>query len=112
MQTSYEPIQYDETGDAVRRAADAGHGRASRLEISRQRLQETADFLRDFLGRLECISGKQPRGLSGDLATGAGTGFTLVTDHIPEFSKRGLCARDPKRALADDVAMRDAAQAD
>ena len=32
--------------------------------------------------------------------------FTLVTDHIPEFVKRGLCARDPKRALADSIAMR------
>jgi hypothetical protein len=40
------------------------------------------------------------------MATGAGTGFTLVTDHIPEFLKRGMCARDPKRALADMVAMR------
>jgi hypothetical protein len=29
-----------------------------------------------------------------------------VTDHIPEFTKRGLCARDPKRALADGVNMR------
>jgi hypothetical protein len=28
------------------------------------------------------------------------------TDHIPGFSKRGLCARDPKHALADDIAMR------
>ena len=34
-----------------------------------------------------------------NLATGAGTGFSLVTDHIPEFTKRGMCARDPKRAL-------------
>ena len=25
-----------------------------------------------------------------------GTGFTLVTDHIPEFAKRGMCARDPQ----------------
>ena len=30
LQTTYEPIQYDENGAAVRRAADAGHGRASR----------------------------------------------------------------------------------
>jgi hypothetical protein len=29
-----------------------------------------------------------------------------VTDHIPEFARRGLCARDPKRALADSIAMR------
>src|SRR5262249_10361971 len=69
-------------------------------------LHETADFLRDFLGRLECISGKNRAGCPRDLATGAGTGFTLVTDHIAEFSKRGLCARGPKHALADDVAMR------
>jgi len=29
-----------------------------------------------------------------------------VTDHIPEFTKRGLCARDPKRAFADGISMR------
>jgi hypothetical protein len=77
------------------------------LRIGRQRLQETADFLRDFLARLECIAGGKSRaGCPADLATGAGTGFTLVTDHIPEFSKRGLCARDPKHTLADEIAMR------
>ena len=77
------------------------------LKLGRQRLQETADFLKDFLGRLECISGSKGRAsCPANLATGAGTGFTLVTDHIPEFTKRGLCARDPKRALADGVNMR------
>jgi hypothetical protein len=69
-------------------------------------VQETADFLRDLLRRLECIAGKDRAGCPADLATGAGTGFTLVTDHIPEFARRGLCARDPKRALADSIAMR------
>ena len=29
-----------------------------------------------------------------------------MTDHIPEFTKRGVCARDPKRLLADGVNMR------
>ena len=29
-----------------------------------------------------------------------------MTDHLPEFTKRGMCARDPKRALADGVNMR------
>jgi hypothetical protein len=77
------------------------------LQINRQRLLETADFLFELLARLECISsgrssGKCPAGL----ATGAGTGFHLVTDHIPEFGKRGLCARDPKRTSADGIAMR------
>ena len=80
-------------------------------KLNRERLQETADFLRDFLGRLECIAGTNGAGCPADLATGAGTGFRLVTDHIPEFAKRGMCARDPKRALADGVNMRDAAQA-
>jgi len=77
------------------------------LRIGRQRLAETADFLAQFLVRLECIAGSKGRaGCPSQLATGAGTGFTLVTDHIPEFTKRGLCARDPKRALADAIAMR------
>ena len=76
------------------------------LKFSRERLQESADFLRDLLRRLECIAGKKRAGCPADLATGAGTGFTLVTDHIPEFARRGLCARDPKRALADSIAMR------
>src|SRR5262249_53560822 len=106
VQTSYEPIQYDETGSLCGGQPTLGMDVHPGLKISRQRLQETADFLRDFLGRLECISGKNRAGCAGNLATGAGTGFTLVTDHIPEFSKRGLCARDPKHALADDVAMR------
>ena len=68
------------------------------LKLNKQRLQETANFLHDFLGRLECIAGSGQNCPAG-LATGAGTGFTLVTDHIPEFTKRGMCARDPKRAL-------------
>ena len=29
----------------------------------------------------------------------SGTGFKLITDHVPEFTRRGMCARDPKRAL-------------
>jgi hypothetical protein len=107
VQTSYEPIQYDETGMLCGAQPTLGMDVHPGLKISRQRLQETGDFLRDFLGRLECITGGKNRtGCAANLATGAGTGFTLVTDHIPEFSRRGLCARDPKHALADDVAMR------
>ena len=107
VQTSYEPIQFDETGMLCGAQPTLGMDVHPGLKISRQRLQETGDFLRDFLGRLECITGGKNRtGCAANLATGAGTGFTLVTDHIPEFSRRGLCARDPKHALADDVAMR------
>jgi hypothetical protein len=77
------------------------------LKLSKQRLTETADFLRDFLGRLDCIaSTSKGKSCPAGLATGAGTGFNLVTDHIPEFTKRGICARDPRRAFADGVSMR------
>jgi hypothetical protein len=75
------------------------------LRLSRLRLQETAHFLDDFFGRLECITGRSRPGCTAGLATGAGTGFRLVTSHIPEFARRGLCARNPKRALADGIAM-------
>ena len=105
IQSSYEPIQFDETGALCGSQPTLGMDVHPGLRIDRRRLQETADFLAELLARLECIAGKG-RGCPSQLATGAGTGFTLVTDHIPEFTRRGLCARDPKRALADAVAMR------
>jgi hypothetical protein len=107
VQSSYEPIQYDETGTLCGAQPTLGMDVHPGLKIDRQRLQETADFLHDFLRRLECIASSTNRsGCPADLATGSGTGFALVTEHIPEFSKRGLCARNPKHALADAIAMR------
>src|SRR5262249_14279407 len=106
VQTSYEPIQYDETGSLCGGQPTLGMDVHPGLKISRQRLQETADFMRDFLTRLQYISGKKPPGCAGELPTAARARCTRVTDHTPEFSKRGLCARDPKHALADDIAMR------
>ncbi len=105
FQSSYEPIQFDETGALCGAQPTLGMDVHPGLKLNKQRLQETADFLRDFLGRLECIAGKG-RNCPAGLATGAGTGFTLVTDHVPEFAKRGICARDPKRAFSDGVNMR------
>jgi hypothetical protein len=106
FQSSYEPIQYDEKGALCGTQPTLGMDVHVGLKLNKQRLSESADFLRDFLARLECIAdGKKP-GCPANLATGAGTGFTLVTDHIPEFTKRGLCARDPKRAIADGMLMR------
>src|SRR6516225_1994689 len=102
---SYEPIQFDETGALCGAQPTLGLDVHPGLRLNRQRLQETADFLHDFLGRLECIAGTKGRTCPA-LATGSGTGFTLVTDHIPEFTKRGMCARDPKRALIDGINMR------
>ncbi|MEA2907166.1 MAG: hypothetical protein QOI12_4553 [Alphaproteobacteria bacterium] len=106
VQSSYEPIQYDETGALCGNQPGLGVDVHAGLKLSKQRLQETADFLRDFLGRLECIAGTKGKSCPPNLATGSGTGFTLVTDHMPEFAKRGMCARDPKRAIADGNNMR------
>ena len=106
LQSSYEPIQFDETGALCGAQPTLGLDVHPGLKLDRGRLQETADFLHDFLGRLECISSTKGKSCPAGLATGAGTGFTLVTDHIPEFTKRGMCARDPKRALADAINMR------
>ncbi|HEY7298891.1 MAG TPA: hypothetical protein VH684_13370 [Xanthobacteraceae bacterium] len=105
LQSSYEPIQFDETGALCGAQPTLGLDVHPGLKLNKQRLQETADFLHDFLGRLECIASTKGRTCPA-LATGSGTGFTLVTDHIPEFTKRGMCARDPKRALIDGIQMR------
>ena len=107
FQSSYEPLQYDETGGICGAQPTLGMDVHVGLKLSKVRLQETADFLRDFLGRLDCIaSTSKGKSCPAGLATGSGTGFNLVTDHLPEFSKRGICARDPRRAFADGVDMR------
>jgi hypothetical protein len=107
LQSSYEPIQFDETGALCGTQPTLGMDVHPGLKLHKQRLQETADFLRDFLVRLECIADtSKGQKCPANLATGAGTGFTLMTDHIPEFTKRGICARDPKQAFADGVNMR------
>jgi hypothetical protein len=107
VQSSYEPIQYDETGGLCGAQPTLGMDVHPGLRLDRRRMQETADFLKEFLARLECIAGGNGRSACpAHLATGTGTGFRLVTEHIPEFTRRGLCARDPKRALADGIAMR------
>jgi hypothetical protein len=106
LQSSYEPIQYDETGALCGSQPTLGMDVHPGLKLDRGRLKETADFLHDLLDKLECISSTKGHSCPANLATGAGTGFTLVTDHIPEFTKRGMCARDPKRAFQDGIDMR------
>jgi lysophospholipase L1-like esterase len=106
VQSSYEPIQFDETGALCGSMPTLGMDVHPKLKLSRARVAETASFLHDFQARLECIVnvGRHadcPKGL----ATGSGTGFSLVTEHLAKFAKRGICARDPKRAIADGVMM-------
>jgi hypothetical protein len=106
LQTTYEPIQYDEKGQLCGDQPTLGMDVHPGLKLNKGRLKETADFLDDFLQRLQCISNRGGRSCPANLATGAGTGFKLITDHVPEFTKRGMCARDPKRSFQDGIAMR------
>jgi hypothetical protein len=106
LQTTYEPIQYDETGALCGSQPTLGMDVHPGLKLHRGRLKETADFLYDFMDRLQCINTGSGRSCPAQLATGRGTGFKLITDHVPEFMKRGVCARDPKNAFRDGVNMR------
>ncbi|MDB5600191.1 MAG: hypothetical protein JWN71_2235 [Xanthobacteraceae bacterium] len=105
LQSSYEPIQFDETGAVCGADPTLGLDVHPKLKLGKVRLQETADFLKDFLARLQCIADAKSRADCPRLATGLGTGFQLVTDHQPAFAKRGICARDPKNAVADGAMM-------
>jgi hypothetical protein len=105
LQTTYEPIQYDETGALCGAQPTLGMDVHPGLKLHRGRLKETADFLGEFMDRLQCIANGAGR-CPAQLATGGGTGFKLITDHVPEFTRRGMCARDPKRAFQDGVNMR------
>jgi len=105
LQNAYEPIQFDETGNVCGSQPTLGLDVHPKLRFSRERTQEVSAFVRDLQGRLECITDGRKAGCPAGLATGTGTGFHLITDHIAEFAKRGVCARDPQKALVDQVAM-------
>lgn len=105
VQNAYEPIQYDETGQLCGLIPTLGMDVHPKLRISRERVKEVSDFSHDLAARLACITNGANRGCPAGLATGAGTGFHLVTEHVADFSKRGFCARDPARAQADGALM-------
>jgi hypothetical protein len=106
VQTAYEPIQFDETGALCGNMPTLGMDVHPKLRLSKARIAETASFMNDFQKRLECItSTSRYPGCPHNLATGAGTGFNLVTEHLVKFTKRGICARDPRRAIMDGIMM-------
>jgi hypothetical protein len=105
LQNAYEPIQFDETGNVCGGQPTLGLDVHPKLRYSRERTQEVSSFVRDLQGRLECITDGRKAGCPAGLATGAGTGFRLITDHVVEFAKRGVCARDPQRPLVDQANM-------
>jgi hypothetical protein len=76
-----------------------------KLRISRERNGEASRFVTEFQTRLACTADARRGGCPGNLATGSGTGFHFVTEHLAKFQKRGMCARDPARAQADGAMM-------
>jgi lysophospholipase L1-like esterase len=107
LQNAYEPIQYDETGTYCGAQPTLGMDVHPSLKISKARLTEAADVATELQKKLECMaSTRNRRDCPAGLVTGAGTGFRFITDHVADFSKRGICARDPTRALIDQAAMK------
>lgn len=105
VQTAYEPIQYDENGQLCGAHPTLGMDVHPNLKLGRERLREAGAFFDALSQRLVCISDAGKPGCNAKLATGAGTGFTLVTEHLPAFRRRGICARNPAKPEADGVAM-------
>ena len=105
VQTAYEPIQFDENGQVCGAQPTLGMDVHPKLKLGQARLDEPATFLKDFLARLQCISNSRRAHCPAGLATAAGTGFHLVTEHQPKFARRGLCARDPKLPERDGALM-------
>src|SRR5262249_39653386 len=106
VQTSYEPLQYDETGAFCGMRPTLGGDVHPKFKISRERIQEASTFQGELTARLECTSDvTRRRDCPSGLATGRGTGFKLVTEHLAKFAKRGVCARDPQHAQADGALM-------
>src|SRR5258708_24762878 len=105
LQNGYERIQVDESGGACGLQPTLGLDVHPKLAFNRDRVIEVTNFARDLQVRLECIADARKPGCPSGLATGAGTGFRFVSDHLAEFAKRGLCARDPSRAFVDQIAL-------
>jgi hypothetical protein len=106
VQTAYEPLQYDETGALCGMRPTLGVDVHPKLRISRDRIQEASSFQGELTARLECMSDTgRRRDCPSGLATGRGTGFRLVTEHLAKFARRGVCARDPQRAQIDGTMM-------
>ena len=104
LQNAYEPIQFDETGNVCGAQPTIGLDVYPKFKYDRQRTQQVSTFVASLLQRQECIADARAPGCPAGLATGGGTGFHFITDHMAEFSHRGVCARDPK-VLLDQVDM-------
>jgi hypothetical protein len=107
LQNAYEPIQFDETGGYCGTQPTLGMDVHPSFKLNKARLGEASEVAGELEKRIACMaSTKNRRDCPSGLATGAGTGFRFVNEHIADFSKRGICARDPTRALMDQASMK------
>src|SRR6185503_3782063 len=104
LQNAYEPIQFDEVGGYCGSQATLGMDVHPSLKVNKARLNEAADVAGELQKRLACMA-RGGAGCPSGLATGSGTGFRFITEHTADFLKRGICARDPTRALMDQASM-------
>jgi len=106
VQNAYEPLQYDERGALCGAQPNLGMDVNPKFLLSRERIGEVDVFYKDFMKQLQCIANVRGRNdCPAGLATGPGTGFTLVTEHQVKFAKRGICARNPRGFMADGINM-------
>ncbi|RAI32833.1 hypothetical protein [Rhodoplanes serenus] len=105
LHNAYEPVQFDETGRVCGMQPTIGLDVHPKLHYGSARVQEVSDFTRDLQARMECMADARRRPGCPRLATGSGTGFRFVAEHTAMFARRGVCARDPQRTLADQINM-------
>jgi hypothetical protein len=105
LQNAYEPIQFDETGNVCGNVPTLGLDVYPKFRYDRGRTAEVSRFVTELQTRQECIDNASKPGCPAGLATGRGTGFEFITDHTAEFTHRGVCARDPRAAMSDQVNM-------
>lgn len=105
LHNAYEPVQFDETGRVCGLQPTIGLDVHPKLQFNSARVQQVSDFTRELQARQECIADARRRPGCPRLATGNGTGFRFVTEHTAMFARRGVCARDPQRALVDQIMM-------
>ncbi len=105
LQNAYEPIQFDETGNVCGSQPTLGLDVYPKFRYDRARAQEVSSFVHELQIREACMDDAAEPGCPAGLATGKGTGFHFITDHTVEFLHRGVCARDPQRAVSDQVDM-------
>ncbi len=105
LQNAYEPIQFDETGNVCGSVPTLGLDVYPKFRYDRGRTADVSRFVAELQTRQECIDNASKPGCPAGLATGRGTGFQFITDHTAEFLHRGVCARDPRAAMSDQINM-------